>query len=107
MTLKFRTDTPADLLAAFKKLINQRERKGKIDTWEEYDGGFRHTAPDWKARGLFRSSISGDGKYLLFSMKKVEDPFAYAYYHGHLLQTFIEHLNARFQWATYVDGRKR
>lgn len=105
--IKYRTDTPGKLLTEFKTRINQREQKGKIDTWEEYGGGFRHTAHDWKDKGKFIATISEDDQYLIFRMEKFEDSFAFAYYHGHLLQAFIAHLSPHFQFARYVDAREK
>lgn len=107
MSIKFRTDTPSALLTKFKKLIAQDESKGRINTWEEYDEGFRHTAKDWKDKALFKAKISDDKKYLIFSISTLKDDYAYAYYHGHLLQTFIEHLSQDFQHSQYNDGRKK
>lgn len=107
MTIKFRSDNPQALLAKFKKLINQREADGKIKTWEEQDGGFVHTSEQGKGKGRFEASISVDGLYLIFSLKKSANDFSYAYYHGHLLQAFIEHLSAGFDFSRYVDGRNK
>ncbi|EKF64892.1 hypothetical protein B194_2112 [Serratia plymuthica A30] len=40
-------------------------------------------------------------------MKDVKNGYAYAYYHGHLLQTFIEHLGGSFSSSTFSDSRKK
>lgn len=107
MVMKFRTDTPKNLLAQFKGLIEQKEPKGKIDTWEVHDGGFRHTSQNWRDKGLFKAFIPDDEKYLEFRLVTYKDAFAFAYYHGHLLQAFIEHLNDKFQHSLYIDGRQK
>jgi hypothetical protein len=107
MVMKFRTDTPQHLLGEFKALIEQKEQKGKIDTWEVHDGGFRHTSQNWQDKGLFKAYISDDKKYLEFRLVKYSDSFAFAYYHGHLLQAFIEHLSGKFQHSLYSDGRPK
>ncbi|MBR8657879.1 hypothetical protein KDH83_31685, partial [Achromobacter sp. Marseille-Q0513] len=100
MTIRFWTANPQGLLDKFKELIEQEEPKGRINTWEQHDGGFRHTAKDWKELGLFKSAIAEDKKSLIFNMTVNKGEYTYAYYHGHLLQTFIEHLGAHFQQAT-------
>lgn len=107
MSIKFRTDAPGALLNKFKNLINQDEAKGRINTWAVDGSEFHHTAKDWKDRALFKATISDDNKYLIFSIIKLQDKYAYAYYHGHLLQIFIEHLNEHFQSSHYSDGRKK
>jgi hypothetical protein len=105
--LQFATDKPNELLQKFKRLINQKEKKGKIETWEEFEGGFRHTSEDWRKKGKFEAEISKDGKSLDFFLKKAEDHYTFSYYHGHLLQAFIEHLNNDFQKAQYTDTRSK
>lgn len=103
--LRFKSSNPQGLLDNFKKLINQKEPEGKIDTWEEHDGGFRHTSKNWKDGGLFRAVISDDGQHLRFNLSTYKDDYSFSYYHGHLLQAFIEHLNKQFEWAQYIDKR--
>ncbi|MEI7181969.1 hypothetical protein WCT96_01425 [Pectobacterium carotovorum] len=105
MTIRFWTDNPQGLLNKFKELIEQDEPKGRINTWEQQSGGFRHTAKDWKELGLFKPKIADDKKSLIFHMTTVKNDYAYAYYHGHLLQTFIEHLGGHFDRATFADSR--
>lgn len=105
MTLRFTTSDPISLLNEFKKLIKQTEPKGKIKSWIESDGGFRHNS-DWKDKCLFMANISEDKTHLVFTTNQVKEEFAYAYYHGHLLQTFIEHLNTKFSSVRFFDGRQ-
>lgn len=107
MSIQFRTDAPSVLLTKFKDLINQHEAKGRINTWAVDGAVFRHTAKDWKDKATFKATISEDKKYLIFSISELQGDYAFAYYHGHLLQTFIEHLNEHFQHSYYSDGRKK
>ncbi|AFI89583.1 hypothetical protein [Pectobacterium parmentieri] len=107
MTIRFWTNNPQGLLNKFKELIEQDEPKGRINTWEQHSEGFRHTARDWKELGLFIPRIADDNKSLIFNMKGVKNAYAYAYYHGHLLQTFIEHLGGRFSSSTFSDSRTK
>lgn len=37
---------------------------------------------------------------------KEERQIIYAYYHGHLLQTFVDHLGEHFSAARYADTRE-
>ncbi|MBD8239512.1 hypothetical protein ALP39_200480 [Pseudomonas marginalis pv. marginalis] len=106
MTLRFTTSDPMSLLENFKNLIKQTEPKGKIKSWIAIDGGFRHNS-DWKDKCLFQAVISADKTCLIFTTSQIKEEFAYAYYHGHLLQTFIEHLNTKFTGVNFFDGRKK
>lgn len=105
--LRFKTDDPVVLLAAFRRLIRQSGRRGRIDSWEETASGFGHTAPNWQGLAWFKAEISMDSRELLFLLHKPKSEYAFAYYHGHLLQVFIEHLNDGFDSAKYTDGRKK
>lgn len=105
--LRLRTDDPVGLLNRFRQLIRQKNRRGRIDTWEETACGFGHTAANWQGLAWFKAEVSGDGRELLFMLHKPRSEYAFAYYHGHLLQVFIEHLNDGFKSARYVDGRKK
>ena len=113
MSIFFVAKNPEALLQNFKDLIEQTEQEGKIKTWEQHNGGFRHTAPEVKSYGIFEPHFGTEKngqKWLRFDLKlskiKHNDPeYAYAYFHGHLLQAFIVHLNKEFDWATFVDKR--
>jgi hypothetical protein len=111
MTIYFASENPDALLKKFKDLINQSEQEGKIKTWEEHGGGFRHTAPDVKDFGVFKARTITDKnsgqRWLRFDLKtkKSRDNYAYAYFHGHLLQAFIVHLNKYFDRSVFRDTR--
>lgn len=105
--IRFWTENPQGLLNKFKELINQDEPKGRINTWEEHKDGFRHTAKDWKETGLMEPVIADDKKSLYFKMTVAKGEYAYSYYHGHLLQTFIEHLSKHFKSAQFSDTRTK
>lgn len=107
MALKFKTDNPQALLNKFKELINQTEAKGKIDTWEEHGKGFRHTSKNWTEGNLFVPDIPESNDVLRFTMAEVKDSYGYAYYHGHLLQVFVQHLNTLFVSALFTDTRNK
>jgi len=103
MAVYFYTDTPKALLAKFNAAIKQAEPKGKIDTWKLSDDGkyYTHTAERWTKKAWFKPSTSG--KLLTFNIIKpkgsnITSP-VYAYYHGHLIETFLNHFNTDFTSA--------
>lgn len=96
MSVLFSTSQPKDLLKAFKEGID----KGKIHTWayaKEKDE-FYHTDHQTKGLAWFRASINGG--LLVFNIVKPQgqsvSDFVYAYYHGHLIDTFIFHFKNMF-----------
>jgi hypothetical protein len=100
MAVHFYTDSPKALLAKFNAAIQQKEAKGKIDTWELSDDGkyYTHTAERWTKKAWFKPSASES--LLTFNIFKPKDrnvtsPF-YAYDHGHLIETFLNHFDADF-----------
>lgn len=104
MSLTFQCAAPADLLRNFKAKINQTEAKGKIDTWEISDDGryFTHKAPRWRALAWFWAEEVGTG--LRFNIAPSQGQTvtteAYAYYHGHLTETFLNHFDQNFRVAS-------
>jgi len=114
MALYFLTDDPAALLEAFKAKINQRDKQGRIETWEEFGDNFGHTSTQWKdAAQAVPSVITLDkNPALKFHFEAVEGgkeftAVAYAEYHGTLLQTFITHLSDEFKSARFIDRRNK
>jgi len=103
MAVHFHTDTPKALLAKFNAAIQQKEPKGKIDTWKLSDDGkyYTHTAERWTKKAWFKPSTSD--KLLTFNIIKPKDRNVtspvYAYYHGHLIETFLNHFDTDFTSA--------
>lgn len=103
MAVYFHTDAPKALLAKFNAAIKQNEPKGKIDTWKISEDGkyYTHAAERWTSKAWFKSSTSD--KLLTFNIIKpkgqnVTSP-VYAYYHGHLIETFLNHFDTDFTSA--------
>ena len=100
MAVYFHTDAPKALLAKFNAAIQQKEPKGKIDTWMLSDDGkyYTHTAERWTKKAWFKP-VTGD-KLLTFNIIKPGDRNVtspvYAYYHGHLIETFLNHFDTAF-----------
>jgi hypothetical protein len=103
MAAIFYTEKPKTLLSEFDKRIEQKEAKGKITTWEKSADGkfYTHKAAEWTKKAWFKPSTS-DGR-LTFNIVKPKDKnvttLVYAYYHGHLIETFLNHFDKDFSSA--------
>lgn len=101
MAIHFTTKDAKSLLQAFDTQISQEEPKGKITTWERSDDGkyYTHKAANWNKAAWFRPKI--EATQLTFNIIKPQNKnitsVAYAYYHGHLLETFLNHFDQSFQ----------
>jgi hypothetical protein len=106
MAIYFSTDKPQQLLTDFEARINQKEEKGKITTWAKhvFDHGtfYSHKAPNWAKLAYLKPSVEKDR--LVFNIVKPADKNVtspvYAYYHGHLAETFLNHFDTQFSEAT-------
>lgn len=100
MSVTFTTSNPKALLKAFDERIAQAEPKGKITTWEKLADGvhYTHKATEWRYQAFFKPSVE-NGR-LIFHIIKPQDSdistVAYAYYHGHLTETFLNHFDLQF-----------
>ncbi len=111
MAVIFTTSSAQSLLNKFKQRISQTELKGKITTWSiDEDGDFTHDAANWTRKAWFRPIASTDR--LTFNIIKPTNTtmssVVYAYYHGHLIETFLNHFDREFSsgsaTALPVDG---
>jgi hypothetical protein len=99
----FYTDTPQWLLDEFNKRIDQKESKGKITTWERSDDGvyYTHKSTEWGKKAWFKPKVES-GK-LTFNIIKTKTTnvtrVVYGYYHGHLIETFLNHFDKDFSKA--------
>lgn len=104
MAIHFYCDAPQALLAAFNARIMQTEQKDKITTWEPYSDGkyFTHRAADWNRKAWMRPVVQAG--CLTFNVVRSVDAtvssVAYAYYHGHLIETFLTHFDGMFSAAS-------
>ena len=99
----FFTQTPQRLLDQFNRKIDQNEPKGKITTWERSKDGkyYTHKSEEWGKKAWFKPSIERDR--LVFNIIKpkgrnITKP-VYGYYHGHLIETFLNHFDQDFTKA--------
>jgi hypothetical protein len=105
MALHFMTTNAKKLLAEFEARIKQNEPKGSITTWERlvHDSMvyFTHKADSWAKLAYFRPTVGVDR--LTFNIIKPKDKsissLVYAYYHGHLTETFLNHFDELFEQA--------
>ncbi len=99
----FYTSNPQRLLDEFDKRIEQKETKGKITTWEKSSDGvyYTHKSEEWGKKAWFRPTVE-TGK-LTFNIIKTNannvSQVVYGYYHGHLIETFLNHFDADFSKA--------
>ena len=100
MAVDFFTSGAQNLRAEFDARIEQKEQKGKITTWEKSGDGkyYTHKAADWTMKAWFKPVIYADR--LTFNILKPKDAnvsaLTYAYYHGHLMETFLNHFDKKF-----------
>jgi hypothetical protein len=100
MALHFFTSNPAGLLKAFNAKIDQKEAEGKITTWEKSEDGkyYTHKATAWEKKAWFKPNVDSDQLTFNIIKPKGRDvaTIVYGYYHGHLLETFLNHFDEMF-----------
>jgi hypothetical protein len=100
MAVYFVTSDAHGLLKAFDARIAQREQEGKITTWEKSEDGkyYTHKAKEWHAQAWFKPATE-QGR-LVFNIIKPQNKnvstTVYGYYHGHLIETFLNHFDKKF-----------
>ena len=103
MAAYFRTSKSAELLKKFDARIAQTDQKGRITTWEKRnDGYYTHKASDWAKKAFLKASV--EDEQLRFNIIRPEnkniDVEVYGYYHGHLIETFLNHFDNDFTWGS-------
>ena len=99
MSLYFQCANPRQLLADFKKAIDEKT----IATWGyDSDGDFTHTPSQWAKLAWMRPSIGTDR--LTFNIippnGKVLSKEIYGVYHGRLAESLTVHFDEKFSTAT-------
>jgi hypothetical protein len=103
MAVYFETSESDDLLDRFDARIAQTEENGKITTWEKSANGkhYTHKAAEWRKKAWFKAATKSDG--LVFNIIKPQNQnistTVYGYYHGDLIETFLNHFDKRFEEA--------
>lgn len=99
----FFTDSSQSLLDQFNHKIEQKESKGKITTWVRSSDGryYTHKSDEWGKKAWFKPAIGKDK--LIFNIVKPKNQNVttpvYGYYHGHLIETFLNHFDQDFTKA--------
>jgi len=103
MASYFFTSSPKALLDEFNKRIAQTQQEGRITTWERSADGvyYTHKAAEWTKKAWFKPSIASDR--LTFNIIRPQKQnvtlTVYGYYHGHLIETFLNHFDKTFTAA--------
>src|SRR4051812_29790697 len=99
MAIYFSTNSASRLLVAFENAIKQKS----ITTWEENPAGlYTHKAAQW-AKKLWLVPAAEQGRLAFYTRPpkgKRIDHVDYAFYHGHLIETFINHFPSDFTLAS-------
>ena len=104
MAISFSTTDPKSLLNKFDAAISQTEPKGKIETWVRSDDGkyYTHKAPEWSKKAWLKAGTAPNE--LVFNIVRPQNSnvssLVYGYYHGHLIETFLNHFDQLFTKGT-------
>lgn len=91
MAVYFPADKPADLLASFKKAIDE----GHVETWAYNDNGdYYHDRPQWKDKVVMRPVVTKDLLQFGIIATGLTWP-VYGVYHGRLIEEFLSHFSAK------------
>jgi hypothetical protein len=96
--ITFETEDPDSLLSLFDEAIKKGNSKGGVATWEKVGDDYTHAAKQWHRLAYFTPHIS-PGKLTFNIVKNVGSNITvvvYGYYHGHLLETFLNHFDKNF-----------
>ena len=100
MAIYLSTLDASGLLKKFDAAINKIEQKGKITTWEIHPDGkhYTHKASEWKSKAFLRAVVENNQlKFNIVAPKNgTVSSLVYAYYHGHLIETFLSHFDNCF-----------
>lgn len=104
MALYFDSSNPAQLLKLFEDAVALGGKKGGISTWVKHSSGnfFAHIGDQFEKCAWFQPKVETSrlALYLIITEGKKYDSMAYAYYHGHLIETMIHHFDSAFTLAS-------
>jgi hypothetical protein len=100
--ITFQTNNSAGLLRLFDEAIAKGSATGGIATWEKIGSYYTHRADRWAKKAYFTATAGANG--LIFNIVKNKASnitvLVYGYYHGHLLETFLNHFDKKFIGAS-------
>ncbi|HZL00863.1 MAG TPA: hypothetical protein VFC47_13310 [Caulobacteraceae bacterium] len=95
--LTFPTTRPQALLNSLSKAI----RDDDITTWtEDSEGDFTHKAVQWRSRAWLRPEVVSATSLrftIIFRENESDRRAVYSFYHGHMIETFINHFPNDFK----------
>lgn len=101
MAVYFDTSNVQALLSAFDAAVSKNNQAGGIATWSKVNGYYTHDAQQWKNKAFFKAAIEKDR--LVFNIHKPKNgaspTIVYGFYHGHLIETFLNHFGTHFVLA--------
>jgi hypothetical protein len=103
MAIFFHTNSAGTLLKEFGTQIAQPEKSGKVITWAiNSDNFYTHKSTQWGEKAWLKARV--EAHQLTFNIIKpkngnVSSP-VYAYYHGHLIETFLSHFDKLFAYCS-------
>jgi hypothetical protein len=108
MAVYFTTNNAAGLLKAFNQAIANAHHHGsgqRVETWRHVVHNQRdfytHTSANWREKGWFCAAVEAN-RLAFYIMPTDGVPLTrdvYAYYSGHLIETFIRHFPTMFTAA--------
>jgi hypothetical protein len=98
MSINFDTTNPSNLLAVFKKAIND----GHVVTWAcDSDGDFTHTPSQWNKKAYLRPTTEQGRLVLKFLGNKANVTWeVYGVYHGRFIESMTVHCHELFTNGT-------
>jgi hypothetical protein len=108
MAIHFRSNDPGRLLVALNQAIDNHHhnRQGqRIDTWRyvlhQQHYFYTHTSANWRDKAWLRADIEqGHLAFYILAFEGVRlTRDTYAYYAGHLIETFIRHFAGAYNLA--------
>jgi len=108
MAIYFKTNDPNGLLTLFNRAIDNHHNNGpkpRVDTWRyvlhEQHYFYTHMSANWADKAWLRADVEqGQLVFRIRAMPKVAlTRDTYAYYTGHLAETFIRHFANAFSLA--------
>lgn len=97
MAVYVKTKDPSALLRSFRDKIEQSELEGKIMTWKSSNDKryFTHGSKQWEYAAWMKPVVEVDrlAFYIIKSKNKIVTQTAYGYYHGHIVETFLNHFD--------------
>jgi|SRR5690348_6050283 len=100
MAVYFQTNDPEGLLQKFKSAIAQTSQEGKITTWTASRDGkyYTHASKQWEYAAWMKPVVEARRLtfYIIKSKKTFVSQSAYGFYHGHMIETFLNHFDRLF-----------